>query len=63
MSRMRIAVIALAIFLLATLLTFPLGRFVVHSRDLLLVAAIIVVSRVAGVTAGLVASFARRSAF
>jgi K+-sensing histidine kinase KdpD len=52
------AMIALAIFLLATLLTFPLGRFVVHSRDLLLVAAIVVVSRIAGATAGLVASFA-----
>jgi uncharacterized membrane protein len=58
MPRMRIAVIALAIFLLATLLTFPLGRFVIHSRDLFLVAAVIAISRIAGATAGLVASFA-----
>ena len=58
MPRMRVAVIACATLLVATLLTFPLSRLVVHSRDLFFVAAVIVVSRYGGVAAGLAVSLA-----
>jgi K+-sensing histidine kinase KdpD len=58
MPRVRIAVVAITSLLLATLLTFPLSRFVVHSRDLFFVAAVIIVSRYGNVAAGLIVSLA-----
>ncbi len=58
MPRIRVALIAVASLLIATLLTFPLARFVIYSRDLLFVAAVIVVSRYAGAAPGLVVSLA-----
>jgi K+-sensing histidine kinase KdpD len=48
----RAAGIAVLTVLLATLLTFPLSRFVIHSRDLLFIAAVIVASRYAGAMSG-----------
>lgn len=56
MPRKRVAIIVVASLVASTLLTFPLARFVMHSRDLFFVAAVIVVSRYAGATAGLVVS-------
>ncbi len=56
MPRMRVALIAAASLLVATLLTFPLSQFVVHSRDLFFIAAVIVVSRYGNVVAGLIVS-------
>src|SRR5215831_18800423 len=56
MPRMRVAIIVVASLVVSTLLTFPLARFVTHSRDLFFVAAVIVVSRYAGTAAGLVVS-------
>lgn len=58
MPRIRGAVIAVAILLLATLLTFPLAKFVIYSRDLLFVAAVMLASRYAGVASGLIVSLA-----
>src|SRR5215469_6796839 len=49
---LRAATIAFGSLTLATLLTFPLARYVIHSRELLLVTAIIVTSRYAGAAAG-----------
>jgi K+-sensing histidine kinase KdpD len=57
MPRMGAVAVAASTLLVATLLTFPLSRFVVYSRDLFFVAAVIVVSRYAGVVLGLVVSF------
>ncbi len=58
MPRARSAMIAIGSTILATLLTFVLAKSVTYSRDLLFVAAVIVVSRYAGVIAGLCVSFA-----
>jgi hypothetical protein len=41
---------------IATLLTFPISRIEIHSRDVLFIAAVIVASRYAGATAGLSAA-------
>lgn len=57
-SRIRTALIAIVSLSIATLLTFPLANFVIYSRDLLFVAAVIIASRYAGFTAGLAVSFA-----
>ncbi len=57
MPRTRVVGIAAVSLILATLMTFPLARVLVYSRDLLFVAAVIVVSRYAGITAGLIVSF------
>lgn len=54
MPQTRVAIIVLASIVIATLLTFPLARFSLHSRDLFFVAAVIVVSRYAGAAAGLI---------
>ena len=54
----RAATIAVGSFTLATLLTFPFARYVHHSRELLLVAAIVVTSRYAGTAAGLFVALA-----
>src|SRR5690242_9653090 len=56
MPRIRNAVIVVASLLIATLLTFPLARIVIHSRDLLFVAAVILVSRYGGAVPGLAVS-------
>jgi hypothetical protein len=56
---MRAAIIALASLVIATLLTFPLVRFAIYSRDLFFMAAVIAASRYAGAAAGLVASLDR----
>src|SRR5579862_3733104 len=58
MPTLRSAVIALGSTVLAVLLTFPLAKFVTHSRDLFFVAAVIVTSRYAGVAMGLSVSLA-----
>lgn len=50
---LRAAVIVVLTVFLATVLTFPLSPFVIHSRDLLFIAAVIVASRYAGATAGI----------
>jgi K+-sensing histidine kinase KdpD len=41
---------------IATVLTFPLARIAIHSRDLFFIAAIVVTARFAGVAAGLYAA-------
>lgn len=58
MPRMRVAALAVSSLFVATLLTFPLSRFVVHSRDLFFVAAVIVVSRYGNAVAGIAVSLA-----
>jgi K+-sensing histidine kinase KdpD len=58
MPTVRSATIAIASTVLAVLLTFPLAKFVIHSRDLLFVGAVIVASRYAGATMGLLVSLA-----
>lgn len=58
MPTVRSAAIALGSIGLAVLLTFPLAKFVTHSRDLFFVAAVIVASRYAGATMGLFVSLA-----
>lgn len=63
MPRMRATVIAVTSLLVATLLTFPLSRHVTFSRDLLFVAAVIVVSRYASITAGLSVALASVAIF
>jgi len=55
---LRAATIAVGSLTLATLLAFPFARYVPHSRELLLVAAIVVTSRYAGTAAGLVVALA-----
>jgi K+-sensing histidine kinase KdpD len=49
----RAASIVLASVVIATLLTFPISRIEIHSRDVVFIAAVIVASRYAGATAGL----------
>lgn len=58
MPTVRSATIAIVSTALAVLLTFPLAKFVTHSRDLFFVAAVIVASRYAGVAMGLLVSLA-----
>lgn len=58
MPTVRSATIAIVSTALAVLLTFPLAKFVTHSRDLFFVAAVIVASRYAGVVMGLLVSLA-----
>ncbi len=58
MPTVRSATIAIASTVLAVLLTLPLAKYVIHSRDLFFVAAVIVASRYAGVTTGLLVSVA-----
>jgi hypothetical protein len=53
---LRAASLVLASVAVATLLTFPISRLEVHSRDLLFIAAVIVSSRYAGARAGLTAA-------
>jgi K+-sensing histidine kinase KdpD len=48
--------IVLASIAVATLLTFPIARIEIHSRDVLFIAAVIVSSRCAGATAGVSAA-------
>jgi len=55
---MRELAIAVGSLTLATLVTFPLAPYVHHSRELLLVAAIIVTSRYAGAVAGILVALA-----
>jgi|SRR5215471_19331949 len=56
--RVRAATIAVGSLTLATLLTFPLARYIPHSRELFLVAAIVLTSRYAGAAAGLLVALA-----
>ena len=58
MPTVRSTTIAIGSTVLAVLLTFPLAKYVIHSRDLFFVAAVIVASRYAGVTVGLLVSVA-----
>lgn len=58
MPHLRAATIAVGSFTLATLLTFPLARYVIHSRELLLVTAVVITSRYAGAAAGLLVALA-----
>jgi len=53
---LRAGIIVLASVGIATLLTFPLSRHIVHSRDLLLVSAVIVTARWVGAVPGLCAA-------
>ena len=53
---LRATSIVLASVVVATLLTFPISRIEIHSRDVLFIAAVIVASRYAGATAGLSAA-------
>ena len=53
---LRAASIVLGSVVIATLLTFPISRIEIHSRDVLFIAAVIVASRYAGATAGLSAA-------
>ena len=53
LSRLRLPTIVLATVTVATLLTFPLSRVVVHSRSLLFMAAVILASRYGGAFAGI----------
>jgi K+-sensing histidine kinase KdpD len=53
---MRAASVVVASVVVATLLTFPISRIEIHSRDVLFIAAVIVASRYAGATAGLSAA-------
>jgi len=53
---LRAASIVLASVVIAALLTFPISRIEIHSRDVLFIAAVIVASRYAGATAGLSAA-------
>lgn len=50
---LRAATIVLVCVFFATLLTFPLAPLMIHSRDLLFIAAVIIVSRYEGAIAGL----------
>src|SRR5512146_2073189 len=55
-TAMRIArqfSLAVLAVVIATLLTFPLASRVVHSRDLLFIAAVVLISRSEGVVSGL----------
>jgi K+-sensing histidine kinase KdpD len=63
MPCLRAATIAIGGLTLATLLTFPLARYVTHSRELLLIAAIVMTSRYAGAAAGLLVALASLLAF
>ena len=58
MPTVRSATIAIVSIGLAVLFTFPLAKFVNHSRDLFFVAAVIVASRYAGIAMGLTVSLA-----
>lgn len=53
---LRATSIVLASVLIATLLTFPISRIEIHSRDVLFIAAVIVTSRYAGALAGISAA-------
>lgn len=55
-SWLRAAWIVLGSVAIATLLTFPISRIEIHSRDVLFIAAVIVSSRWAGVRAGVCAA-------
>jgi K+-sensing histidine kinase KdpD len=59
----RAAIVVLGSVLLATLLTLPLAPIAIHSRDLLFIAAVIVVSRYEGAMAGLVVALLSVLAF
>jgi K+-sensing histidine kinase KdpD len=55
-AALRATLIVLASVVIATLLTFPISRIEIRSRDVLFIAAVIVASRYAGATAGLSAA-------
>lgn len=55
-SSLRATWIVLSSVAVATILTFPIARIEIHSRDVLFIAAVIVSSRYAGAMAGLSAA-------
>jgi|SRR5215471_13192894 len=62
-SWLRAAWIVLGSVAIATLLTFPISRIEIHSRDMLFIAAVILSSRYAGATAGVSAALLSVIAF